>query len=508
MMSRMVDVRRALIALLMLWTIGAHAAGPVPADAVAPAHDQSETVQEWTVRAEHGDREASAHLCALYFDGRGGVFDPAKTVTWCQRSAAAGDARAMQRMGLLALAGVGVPKEIDEAARLCAAAHSHDPTVSAGFCLAAVAKERRNAAETTDLPEAATAPAPDPKLEAAMARWRDLANRGDRAASAQLCEIYFNARDGTFDPVKTIDWCRRAARYGDARALRRLGMMRLWGVGIEKGSPQAEALCNEAQRRDPAVSAAFCLAAVEAKHTQAISEAGPSDFAYPAPWPAALNPEMSSKALGPDRVLETVHVTATGLHYSCGDFIRWARYGLPLSVEVFGRSLQQFREQDYTALDQAAAACAVAIAPYDQDNGMRDLLAKFRPMLVQLEQRQRELVRAAQEKHAENVAQNHADAKLRRQVMVLVPTYSDTQAACVQAISRAWVAGDFNPKASLLEIRSAATNDVGGNTVVSGLAQIVETSLGSQGKLNTYSCTFAGSSQRITAKTLRPLASP
>ena len=118
-------------------------------------------------------------------------------------------------------------------------------------------------------------------------------NQGRTEAAADLCRIYFDGRNGRFDPAPTADWCRRAAGFGDPQALARVGLMRLWGVGAERSIPAAETLCSQAMDRARAAFAAFCLAAVAEDRKLTAATFAPSASVYPAPWPAASEPGPS-----------------------------------------------------------------------------------------------------------------------------------------------------------------------------------------------------------------------
>lgn len=89
-------------------------------------------------------------MCDRAFVAIGTVFDPLAVTHWCGEAARAGDPNALQRMGLMHLAGLGLPRDLDAAERECLSAkqrsqrdvdHRH---VSAAFCLAAIAAVRRS----------------------------------------------------------------------------------------------------------------------------------------------------------------------------------------------------------------------------------------------------------------------------------------------------------------------------------------------------------------------------
>jgi TPR repeat protein len=483
------------------------AAAPASARAVADVPDWARMVQDWTARADGGDKDAASHLCELYFDGRNGKYDPAQTVAWCARAADAGDAHAVQRLGLLALAGIGGPKNLDEAAKRCGEASAMAPDVGAGFCQAAISEERER--QEGVIPDVGAAQPPSKATsDPAMGKLRDQAEHGDHAALGRLCSLSFEAPQATFDPARTVDWCRRAAGYGDADALRRLGMMRFWGVGMEKGSAQASAMCTEAQARDPSVSASFCLAAVKAERLQATEAAYPTRYAYPQPWAVADDLGLLPHALTPDRVLESVRTTDTGLQYSCRDLIKWARYGLALDGKVFGRPIADFNHQDYASLDKAATECISAIAPYDPDGSERSQLADFRKLLPSLEARQVQLAQEARQRQVEQQQQQRQTASQRRDFALVVAFLSPQQSRCVDAIRASWLAGGISPGAQSLEIRTVETSDAsgsadGGNTVVNGTGRVIPDIYANRFAPLTYSCTFDGKSGTLTSKSVR-----
>src|SRR4029079_11920516 len=97
----------------------------------------------------------------------------------------------------------------------------------------------------------------------AIADWHELYIKGEREAAAQLCTLYFDARQGEFDAARVVDWCRRAAANGDARARVRMGLLYLAVLGVDRDASQAQVLCAAAESLGkPDVPAGFCLAAV------------------------------------------------------------------------------------------------------------------------------------------------------------------------------------------------------------------------------------------------------
>lgn len=381
-------LHRLITVALLAWAATAFVTGSARAEAVGSAADWSSAVEAWTARAAKADPAASRHLCELYFDRIAGPFDAPNAAHWCRLAAESGDAAAMLRLGMMSLAGVGTHRDLDAAATLCARAAPLRPAGSAAFCLAAVAVERQRAGEAATATPPPAATTPDAAQAADAEHWRMLAESGSRSMVSRLCTFYFGADGGAFDAVKAAAWCRRAAGYGDADAMRRVGMMRLWNVGIERDSPQAEAICLAAEARQPAVSASFCVAAVREERRLAAAQASPARGYYTGPNPVSLEVERRPDALAEDLALETVHTTDSGLHYNCRDILRWARYETPEGIRIltpdtraFGRLLVDFQPGDYAALDRAAVSCAAALASHDADGGDRRHLAEFRRML-------------------------------------------------------------------------------------------------------------------------------
>lgn len=119
---------------------------------------------------------------------------------------------------------------------------------------------------------------------AALLAWQGLARSGVDTAPAQLCRLYFDARQGSFEGATVTDWCRRAASVGDAGGLYRMGLLYLTGLGVPPNIDQAYAFCaaaqvkagpanegpakegpaNGGQTGDGQVAAKYCLAAIAA----------------------------------------------------------------------------------------------------------------------------------------------------------------------------------------------------------------------------------------------------
>jgi hypothetical protein len=125
----------------------------------------------------------------------------------------------------------------------------------------------------------------------AIADWQRLYVKGDPEAPAQLCALYFDARQGKFEVSRVTDWCRRAAGNNDALSLYRMGMLYLVGLGVDQDADQAQALCAAAGLREPRVPAGFCLAVASTERERAAQEQLRLPRARPPAAASAVNPD-------------------------------------------------------------------------------------------------------------------------------------------------------------------------------------------------------------------------
>jgi TPR repeat protein len=107
----------------------------------------------------------------------------------------------------------------------------------------------------------------------ALSAWTELALNGNREAPGQLCTLYFDARQGSFDVPETLSWCRKASATGDVRAIYRMGLFYFFGLGVPRNLEQAETLCTAAAAHDADVPAQFCLAAIAAENARTAERA-------------------------------------------------------------------------------------------------------------------------------------------------------------------------------------------------------------------------------------------
>lgn len=364
----------------------------------AAQEDWPKALREWQALYVEGNAEASGQLCRMYFDARQGQFDLSLVTQRCRRAAANGDAGALYRMGLLYLIGLGVDWNIDQARALCAAAQSataqttaSDPDIAAGFCLAVIAQEDAKAAQAALRAIPASRPAADPGQPSA-------------ASPAQQCETSFTAQTALFAAAETLRSCSKAANAGDSRALYRVGLMKLMGLGGPRDLAQAEADCSKAQAHSAGrISAAFCLAAIVKLRRDAQSLAlgralGNIDSS---PVTGLPLPKTEADPYLADRLLNARHRTDTGLEYTCRQIQQWARFEAPGLViltprdKLFGRKIVDYRPADFAALRDAAASCIATLAVADSGGTLRGDFTTFRDSLGALAARQATL-RAAQ----------------------------------------------------------------------------------------------------------------
>ena len=207
----------------------------------------------------------------------------------------------------------------------------------------------------------------------AIADWHELYVKGDREAAAQLCGLYFDARQGEFDAARVVDWCRRAAANGDAWARVRMGLLYLAGTGVDRDASQAQVLCAAAASPGkPDVPAGFCLAAVAIENQRAAQAAlqppQPQTGAAATPDPAAT-PSEACRQLFAGAILDTAATAeACKKAAASGDAEALHRIGL---MELVGLAGQ--RDLDAAARDcgraqansegrVSAAFCTVAAA--------------------------------------------------------------------------------------------------------------------------------------------------
>src|SRR5690606_9968103 len=92
----------SLCALLLLLVTG-----------IAPAAESQITLNDLSVRAEAGDRNAMRSLAEAYYAGQDGAEqDFAKAADWYRRLAKTGDPRAQTSLGLMHARGYGVAKSM------------------------------------------------------------------------------------------------------------------------------------------------------------------------------------------------------------------------------------------------------------------------------------------------------------------------------------------------------------------------------------------------------------
>ena len=197
---------------------------------------------------------------------------------------------------------------------------SSAPAASTGALTSAEQNRRRDALRAEAA--AATADVARQDWASALEAWQDLASKGVDAAPGQLCRLYFDARQGSFDAGTVADWCRRAAGTGDAGGLYRMGLLYLTGVGVAKDDAQAYAFCAAAQNRDVHVPAAFCLASVAAAQARD-AHATLADVAPRRPADPTAGSTATRQAAATAGALCERAFVAAGIAFDAGSVVTW-----------------------------------------------------------------------------------------------------------------------------------------------------------------------------------------
>jgi TPR repeat protein len=472
--------------------------------------DWPRALSTWHDLYIHGNSEAPAQLCRMYFEGRQGRFDIGQAIRWC-RLASADNPGGLYRMGLLYLVGLGVGRDIDRAGVMCAAARSgeNDPEIAPGFCLAVVAQEKNRASSGA--------------LREAQVPQRGKADAAAQAhAPAHQCYLSFADDTAAFDPAVALSWCGQAAAAGDAGALYRLGLMSLMGVGETRNLALAELDCKNAEARSGGdISAAFCVAAARQLRLSTESLSLGRELSNIDIDPLTNQP-LPKTVVDPylvDRLLDAPHKTTTGLEYTCRGMQQWALFDAPGLVilnprdKLFGRNIVAYRPDDFAALDQGAEQCIKAIAPADPRGTLHHNLTVFRRSLASLAARRDALLDEQLLTRAE-ASQIELENVIDKASVVILPSLFLTphEGACMAEIRRLWAArAAAAKKHNTLEILASARIVKDGNYVVRGHAREVEINNGHRNLKgsDTFTCTFVpGWDEAIASATLQPNPEP
>jgi TPR repeat protein len=484
----------ALAAALLFAT---QAVTATPAPEVSAARDAMwrgdwpQAIAAWEKLYISGDREAPAQLCGLYFDARQGKFEPDRITDWCRRAAAANDPWSLYRMGLLYLVGVGVTRNLDQTQALCAAAAPRDPTVPAGFCLAAADREKERAVQET-LPPPSAAPS------------RPAATVGT------TCENAFAAR--VFDPAAAMLTCGKAAAAGHGEALHRLGLIKLLGLGGPRDLDAAETDCKRAAATgSPPPATAFCLAAV-AQLRQSIANLAMSRHTRSIdadPTVGRALPKTAPDPFAADRVLDDPRKTPTGLTFTCRQMSDWALYEAPgLGIlrprdVLFGRQILAYQAADFTALEQAATTCTRLTAGVDPTGSLAQNFTTFRQSLGKLRARQAELKAELQRDRDEQSRIVQVNQDYRGGTLA---SYTPQETACIERVKRAWQASAGRNAGRKLEIRDSRRIVENGAYSAQGSANVVadEAGHGNVVSVSMFACTFDRSGTQVAGFELTP----
>ena len=257
------------------------------------APDGAALLRWYGQQAEGGAAWAQAYLGALHEAGQWVAQDYARAAQWYQRAGEAGNTAAQWRLARLYRIGLGVPQDEQEARRwgqmyrvqACVAqanaepalgecdrlaADRHDPDrVAQGmadpFCLQHFA-ERAVAACTGALaqtPGVVRLRAQRARALAFMGRFeearKDAATAAAKGSSASMVLLGVMSQRGLGvpkDEARALDWYRKAADLGNQRAAHLVLRSTDTGVGVERGSPAAQALAAQMRERFFSVTAA------------------------------------------------------------------------------------------------------------------------------------------------------------------------------------------------------------------------------------------------------------
>jgi hypothetical protein len=488
---RLISAAAAVVFLAVVPVIAASPSSPQPVDEASAREamqqgDWQQAATDWQQLYERGDAEAPAQLCALYFDGRLGKFDPSRVTDWCRRAAGGHDAWGLYRLGLLYLVGLGVDQNIDQSQALCAAAALHDPHVPAGFCLAAASTAKAQAAREQLQPPAATLP-------------RQPATTGDEAGTpGQRCARAFNATP--FDAGTAAKWCGNAANDDDAEAQYRVGLMNLLGVGTPRDLDIAEADCVRAgSGAKPRPATAFCLAATAKLREQNANlaigrQAGSIDVD---PTTGQALPKTGRDPFALDRVLDLPHTTPTGLSYTCRQVAQWALYEAPgLAIlgprdALFGRRIVDYRPADFASLEHLAETCAKTTATVGDDGTLQQQFATFRQSVRGIEARRSQLEQQ-QLANRDDAAEVAAVDRTYQASHLSMSIYSSQELACIERVKQSWQTSALSRRDRAIEIASSNRETENARFVTYGVANVVATASAQRDVLSisTYRCSF------------------
>lgn len=177
--------------------------------------------QKLEALARRGDLEAMYWRGVMEEKGEGGPASPMGAIPWYEKGYQYGFENAALALGKIYEAGLGVPRNIDQAQRMYSAAGAHRSAGDAGVALERLDFERRyRALPPVDVEGALVAISSRlPRL--ARSILHPLAKGGDPDAQYWLAEVQ-EGSFGTASHEEAIRWYRRAALQGDTEAAYRL----------------------------------------------------------------------------------------------------------------------------------------------------------------------------------------------------------------------------------------------------------------------------------------------
>ena len=203
------------------------------ANAALAQKDYSTAFSKFSVLAQHGNATAQFNLGAFYINGQGVQKDEKQAYEWFAKSAAQGNARALQVLQSAAAKGnENAKNELNKIQPQPASAPTQAQAPSQQAAPAAPADEK------TLLTEANTALS-NKDYNTAFPKFLALAQQGNAIAQFNVGAFYLNGQGVQKDEKQAYDWFAKSAAQGNARAIQ---VMQNAGKPKQKAAEQAKTL--------------------------------------------------------------------------------------------------------------------------------------------------------------------------------------------------------------------------------------------------------------------------
>ena len=211
---------RLLLGIVLLFTVGAFA-DTAAGVATFKSKDYQKAYQEWKAAAESGKAEAQFDLGLLYAQGLGVRRDLTEAARWYRASADQGNAEAEFALGQMYSRGWGVPRDEVDALRWLQMANSVDsdgpPTNWAAIEGYGEAKDAKQA----------------------VYWYRQAAEKGHPQAQFNLALLYAHGEGVKRDEEQAARWVSASASQGYAPALTEFGERYTTGRGVKQDDKRA-----------------------------------------------------------------------------------------------------------------------------------------------------------------------------------------------------------------------------------------------------------------------------